>query len=94
MLNNPSALPTQPARSPPDTHKFESRYLDGLIGPYPEVGCQGCPPASSVGSPAHLPLPAAARALRQLCCGVPRSSCSAAASRGLLMAWLLRPRPR
>ena len=21
-----------------ETHKFESRYLDGLVGPYPEVG--------------------------------------------------------
>ena len=32
-----------------DTHKFESRYLDGLVGPYHEVGARESPAVQLIG---------------------------------------------
>ena len=65
-----------------DTHKFESRYLDGLIGPYPEVGSPGF-------KPGFKPKFADAELLPQPC----RRSCLPVGVAHCIAAWrVARPR--
>ena len=51
------------ARSPTDTHDFEARYLDGLIGPLPEAE-ELYLERSPLTHPDAVPRPAAAAAGR------------------------------
>lgn len=66
-LNPAAAVCTHCAKQ--DTHKFESRYLDGLIGPYPEVRVW-----LRLRDPAGLPHTAAARHTGARRCSSPPAS--------------------